>query len=324
MPPFRKTMSCLPSSSARTIDAHSLKATASGATSPVLYAGDMSATPRLYHGDSLLLAFDAKVTGHASWQGKPSILLDRTAFYPESGGQMSDRGKMAGSAVVDVQVDDADVVHHLLEGPLPAIGADVHGEIDAVRRRLHMALHTGQHMLSRALCDVAEADTVSSRLGETGCTIDVDRNELDERAVAEAEALVNSVIDDDVAIRAFFPDAEELAALSLRRKPKVDSHIRVVAIGEFDVSPCGGTHCLRTAQVGLVKVTGLERYKGKMRVGFSAGRRAREELVLESDVLHALGRDFTCGPTDVLRPSTSSCASSPKRASRSARRAPSS
>jgi alanyl-tRNA synthetase len=259
----------------------------------------MSATTRLYHGDSLLLAFGATVTGHSNWQGKPSILLDRTAFYPESGGQMADRGSLAGAAIVDVQVDDADVVHHLIEGPLPAIGTEVRGEIDAQRRRLHMALHTGQHMLSRALCDVAEADTVSSRLGETGCTIDVDRSELAERAVAQAEALVNSVIDDDVAIRAFFPDAAELAALPLRRKPKVESHIRVVAIGEFDVSPCGGTHCVRTAQVGLVKVTGVERYKGKMRVGFSAGRRAREELARQSEVLHALGRDFTCGPTDV-------------------------
>jgi alanyl-tRNA synthetase len=162
-----------------------------------------------------------------------------------------------------------------------------------------MALHTGQHMLSRALGDVAGANTVSSRLGEHACTIDVDRAEVDEGAVARAADVVNAVIDDDVAIRAFFPSAAELAALPLRRAPKVEKHIRVVAIGAFDVSPCGGTHCLHTAQVGLLKVTGLERYKGKMRVSFSAGRRAREELSRQSDVLHALGREFTCGATDV-------------------------
>src|SRR5436853_4997531 len=115
----------------------------------------MPATPRLYHDDPLLLRFDARVTAHGSWQGKPSVSLDRTAFYPESGGQMADRGVLAGSAVVDVQVGDDDVVHHVLEGPLPAVGAEVHGDIDVGRRRLHMALHTGQHMLSRALCDVA-------------------------------------------------------------------------------------------------------------------------------------------------------------------------
>src|SRR5260370_31341103 len=146
---------------------------------------------------------------------------------------MADRGLCAGLPIVDVQVDDADVVHHVLEGPLPAVGAEVRGEIDAARRRLHMALHTGQHMLSRALCDVADADTVSSRLRETRCTIDVDRRELDERAVADAEALVNSVVDDDVAIRACFPHAAELAALPLRRKPNPDHHTPALATRPF-------------------------------------------------------------------------------------------
>jgi alanyl-tRNA synthetase len=259
----------------------------------------MASTPRLYHDDPLLLSFEARVVAHRNWQGTPSVLLDRTAFYPESGGQMADRGSLGGRTVLDVQVDDGDIVHHVVEGTLPDIGEELHGEIDPARRRLHMALHTAQHMLSRALSDVAGADTVSSRLGEHSCTIDVDRAELDEGALSRAEDLVNAVIDDDVVIRTFFPDSAELAALPLRRQPKVESHVRVVAIGDFDVSPCGGTHCLRTAQVGLLNVTGLERYKGKMRVSFSAGRRAREELSRQSDLLCALGRDFTCGPSDV-------------------------
>jgi len=259
----------------------------------------MSATPRLYYDDPLALGFEARVVAHGSWQGAPSVVLDRTAFYPESGGQMADRGSLGDRVVRDVQVDETDVVHHLLDGPLPGIGAALVGHIDAARRRLHMALHTGQHMLSRALSDLAQADTVSSRLGESACTIDVDRAELGEGRLVRAEELVNAVIEDDVVIRGFFPDASELAALPLRRKPKVDSNIRVVAIGDFDLSPCGGTHCLRSAQVGLVKVTGLERYKGKMRVSFSAGRRAREDLARQSEVLNALGRDFSCGPGEV-------------------------
>jgi alanyl-tRNA synthetase len=162
-----------------------------------------------------------------------------------------------------------------------------------------MALHTGQHMLSRALADVARAGTVSSRLGESGCTIDVDRDALDERRVAEAEDLVNAVVDDDAPVRAFFPTEAELAALPLRRPPKVTEHIRIVQIGDFDFTPCGGTHCARTAQVGLVRVNGLERYKGKARVTFSAGPRARRELWDETAVLRDLGRAFTCGPRDV-------------------------
>ena len=257
-------------------------------------------TPRLYFDDPLLGRFRARVVAHASFAGKPSVVLDRTGFYPEAGGQMSDRGVLAGASVIDVQVDDLDLVHHLLaDGALPAIGSEVEGEIDRARRRAHMSLHTGQHMLSRALLDEAGGETVSSRLGESLCTIDLGVEKVDEAAVARAEALVNAVIDDDVRIRAWFPDAGELAALPLRRKPKVDEMIRVVQIGDFDVSPCGGTHCLGSAQVGLVRVTGVERYKGMTRVSFAAGRRARDQLGAEAAALRALGRSMTCGALDV-------------------------
>src|SRR5262249_3425100 len=161
------------------------------------------------------------------------------------------------------------------------------GTIDRARRRVHMALHTGQHTLSRALVDVARADTVSSRLGETACTIDVDQAQVAERDLARAEDLVNSIIDADAPVRAFLPEPGELAALPLRRPPKVETDIRIVAVGEFDYSPCGGTHCLRTAQVGFVSVTGVERYKGKIRITFAAGRRARAELAGHASVLQA-------------------------------------
>jgi len=256
-------------------------------------------TERLYLGDSLLLAFDAGVIGHGAWQGRPSVILDRSAFYPESGGQMADRGVLAGRAVVDVQVDDAGVVHHVLDGELPAVGAEVHGEVERARRRLFMALHTGQHMLSKALVEVARAETVSSRLGETDCTIDVDKEALPDAKVAAAEDLVNAIIDEDVRVRAFFPTPDELCALPLRRPPKVTEKVRVVQIGDFDVSPCGGTHCATSAQVGLVHVTGSERYKGKLRLFFSAGARARSELAIEAGLLHALARSMTCGPAAV-------------------------
>jgi alanyl-tRNA synthetase len=254
----------------------------------------MNATVRLYHQDPLLLRFTGRVISHETWQDRPSAILDRTAFYPEAGGQMADRGKLAGAAVLDVQVGDDGRVHHVLEGALPPLGADVEGEVEKERRRVHMALHTGQHMLSRALADVALAATVSSRLGETACTIDVDQEVVEERRIAAAEDLVNSIIDDDVPVRAFFPTAEELAALPLRRRPTVSENIRVVAVGEFDVSPCGGTHCTRSAQVGLVHVTGVERYKGKLRISFAAGARARRDLGAQAVTLRALGRDLSC------------------------------
>ncbi len=259
----------------------------------------MKTSDRLYYQDPFALAFSARVVGHGLWNGTPSVILDRSAFYPESGGQLGDRGTLDGQAVTDVQLDEQGGVHHLMQGDLPGVGAQVSGLVERGRRRAHMALHTGQHMLSRALSDEAGAETLSSRLGETSCTIDVDRDPVDEAAVARAEALVNSVIDDSVAIKAFFPSEEELAALPLRRAPKVQDEVRVVVIGDFDVTPCGGTHCTNTAQVGLVRVLGIERYKGKSRIHFSAGKRARSELWSQAELVQSLMRELTCGPEGI-------------------------
>lgn len=262
------------------------------------------ATTLLYHRDPHTLTFSAVVVGHATHGGRPSVCLDETAFYPEAGGQMADRGVLAGLPILDVQVDDAGVVHHVVEGPLPAVGARVDGAIDGPRRRQHMAQHTAQHMLSAALlAGHGKAETVSSRLGESGCTIDVDVPALSERSLREAEDLVNSVIDEDRVVTAFFPDEATLAALPLRRRPKVSEHIRVVVVGDlhtpFDVSPCGGTHVTRTSQIGLVRVTGVEKYKGMTRVHFAAGPRARREAFSRAALLEELGRGFSSSPEEV-------------------------
>lgn len=244
-------------------------------------------TERLYFEDPGLLSFEATVVGHGAHEGAPTLLLDRSAFYPESGGQMADRGTLSGAPVLDVQIDDALVVHHRIEGALPPIGARLEGRVDGPRRRAHRALHSAQHLLSRALLEVAGAETLSSRLGESVCTIDVDTASLGETQLADAEAWVNRWVDDDVIVRAYFPQPDELASLPLRRAPKQRSNIRVVAFGDVDVSPCGGTHVTRTAQIGLFRVTGSERYKGGTRVTFSAGPRARAEVGAE---FAALGR----------------------------------
>ncbi len=254
-------------------------------------------TALLYHDDPQLLTFEATVLAHHAQGG---VVLDRTAFYPEGGGQLSDRGVLADRAITDVQIDDAGIVRHaLVGGELPAIGSVVRGAVDRPRRRLFAALHTAQHMLSRALIETARAETVSARLGESTCTVDLDVPSLSEGDLGRAEVLVNDLIEDDLAIRAWFPEPGELASLPLRRAPKVSEHVRVVQIGDFDVSPCGGTHCTRSAQVGMIEVLGVERYKGMMRVSFAAGRRARALLEHEAEALRGLARTFTCGPLEV-------------------------
>jgi alanyl-tRNA synthetase len=264
------------------------------------------ATTLLHHRDPLLLSFSGAVVDHGVFAGRRSVILDETAFAPEAGGQLADHGVLGGRAVLDVQVDDGGTVHHLIAGdePLPAPGSRVDGLVDAVRRRQHMAQHTAQHLLSRALLDDnSRAETVSTRLGETGCTIDVDVPALLDRSLSVAEDAVNALVDADLPVTAFFPNPETLAGLPLRRAPKVDENIRVVVVGELahprDVSPCGGTHVTHTSQIGLIRITGAEKYKGMTRVTFQAGPRARREAFSHAALLEELGRTMSASALSV-------------------------
>ena len=256
-------------------------------------------TLRLYHEDAYQKTFEATVVAHATSKGKPAVILDRTAFYPEAGGQLGDRGSLGSASVVDTQETDDARILHLIDGELPAVGTTVTGTLDWARRRQHMAQHTAQHLLSGALLDRAAAATASARLGESALTIDVARDRFPEAELAAAEELANDLVDDDLAIRAWFPDAAELTALKLRRDPKVSADIRVVAIGDFDYSPCGGTHCARTSQLGTIRIVGHERYTGRTRVTFTAARRGRLELFSRDQVLRGLASQFSCGPNEV-------------------------
>jgi alanyl-tRNA synthetase len=259
-------------------------------------------TERLYFDDPFERSFEATVVAHRDQDGRRTVELDRTLFYPESGGQMADHGTLehegGTTAVRDVQLA-GDNVLHVVDGDLPPVGAEVRGTIDGERRRVHMALHTGQHILSRALADEAQAETLSSRLGETACTIDVDRDRLDDSVLARALNLANAVVEDDLRVDAIFPNEDELAQLSLRREAKVDGPVRVVKVGDFDVTPCGGTHCTRSGQVGLIDITGMERRKRRLRLSFVAGRRARLQLGREARAIRELGRTLSCAPEEV-------------------------
>ncbi|CAN5675786.1 DHHA1 domain-containing protein [soil metagenome] len=257
-------------------------------------------TRRLFHDDAFTRSFTAHVAALTTYKEHAAVVLDQTAFYPEAGGQLGDHGSLAGVAVLDTQeTDDGTIVHIVETAPDLQPGAEVTGAIAWHRRRQHMAQHTAQHLLSGALLDRARAPTASARLGERSLTIDVPRDRIPEADLAAAEDLANSIIDDDLPIRAWFPEPGELATLALRRDPKVDADIRVVAIGEFDLSPCGGTHASRTSQLGTIRITNTERYKGMTRITFSAGARARAELFARDRVLRGLAARFSCAPADV-------------------------
>jgi len=232
----------------------------------------MVMTERLYYTDSALRTFSARVVAREEIDRGPAVLLDRTAFYPTSGGQPNDTGRLDDIPVLDVWEDVGGEVWHLLDR-FPARD-DVRCEIDWDRRFDHMQQHTGQHLLSAAFVELLDAPTVSFHLGADESTIDLDTSELDWDPAFQVESAVNRVIweNRDVEVRTF--NESEIHEVPLRKPPQVSGDIRVVWVRGFDASACGGTHVSRTGAVGLLKITRIERYKGGMRIGFVCGERA--------------------------------------------------
>jgi alanyl-tRNA synthetase len=228
-------------------------------------------TDRIYYTEPSCRSFAARVTRTSERDDRPVVVLDRTAFYPTSGGQPFDTGRLGPVNVVDT-IDEEGEVLHVLSAPL-AKGTVVHGEIDWVRRFDHMQQHTGQHVLSAAFDRLLENRTTSFHMGVETSTIDLQKEvtPLDlERAVHEANRVVWE--DREVSIR--FVSADEATRLPLRKDPTREGTLRLVEIADFDLSACGGTHVRRTGAIGMVAVTGAERFRGGSRVTFVCGGRA--------------------------------------------------
>jgi alanyl-tRNA synthetase len=198
-------------------------------------------------------------------------VLDRTAFYPTSGGQPFDTGTLGAARVVEVVDEDDGRVVHVVEGETQP--GPVHGKIDWPRRFEHMQQHTGQHLLSAAFDHLLQVRTVSFHLGTASSTIDLAR-EVTADEIARAEREANRVVWEDRPVTIRFADAEEAATLPLRKESRREGVLRLIDVEDFDVSACGGTHVARTGAVGIIAVAGSERFKGGTRVEFLCGGRA--------------------------------------------------
>lgn len=278
-------------------------------------------TEKLYWKHPTRTTFEATLEGDATatavtlHRDRPAVVLPCTLFYPEGGGQLGDAGHLVvdgtSIAIVDTQIGKDGTIFHVLGGAedvertravLAAPRLIVQGFVDAPRRQDHAAQHTAQHALSRAFAEVVGATTVSARLGATICTVDIDRPGLRDGDLHRVEDLVNDVVLADRPVDAFFPTREELAALPLRKEPNADKSadgVRIIRIEDFDVTPCGGTHCTRTGQIGQVRVVAIEKYKGMLRVGFHAGSRALRDARQTAETMRLAGAELTCGPHDV-------------------------
>ena len=240
-------------------------------------------TERLYYDDSYLWQFDAVVTSvkNGKRPGEWEVTLDRSAFYPTSGGQPFDTGLLSfgkvKAKVTDVEVDAAGDVIHTVDKEIPA-GTAVYGEIDGARRTDHMEQHGGEHMLAGAIWEKLGGTTIGLHLGQTESSIDVampeERTHLTDEEITMLENTVNERIRMDAPIRCWFPEEEELKKLPLRKAPTVTEHVRIVAMGDFEMVACGGTHPASTGRIGLLKIISAIPAKGKIRVSFVCGGRA--------------------------------------------------
>jgi len=257
-------------------------------------------TDRSYYTDSYSTSFDAHVVECLTWGDSPAVVLDRTLFYPTSGGQPHDVGVLHGLPVVDVveREEDQAVIHVLsFSGPNTVLrpGDQVQGEIVWSRRFDLMQQHTGQHLLSQAFVQVAEADTVGFHLSDDYSTIDLNHDTLSHDTVARAEELANQIIFEDRPVLARFLEPADVAALPLRKAPPSKDSIRIVQVEGFDWSACGGTHVARTGEVGLVKIVRSERRGADTRITFLCGQRALTHYQMLNDLTRDLALCLSVG-----------------------------
>lgn len=243
-------------------------------------------TERLYYQDCYLREFRARVIDTAD-EGR-RVYLNRTAFYPSSGGQPFDTGKLGGANVIDV-IDEENRVAHVLDAALAH--GEIAAEIDWTRRFDHMQQHSGQHLLSAVLEDLFKVPTVSFHLGAEVCTIDVAAPTLTARQIEQAEDRCAEIVREARPLAITFEDAS--ADLGLRKESQRSGTLRVVAIQGIDRSACGGTHVRTTAEIGMVLIRKTEKIRGNTRLEFVCGLRALRQARADYRTLQEISRQFS-------------------------------
>ena len=243
-------------------------------------------TERLYYDDSYLTRFEARVADASA--DRTRIYLDRTAFYPTSGGQPFDLGKLGGISIAEIS-DEEDRVAHVLSEPL--IGTNVLCEIDWTRRFDHMQQHTGQHVLSAVFIDVLGAHTVSFHLGTGASTIDIARPSLEPEELRAVEDRANQIVFENRPVAVSFEHSSE--ALGLRKPSGREGLLRIVSIENLDRSACGGTHVRATGEIGPILIRKVDRVRGNARVEFLCGLRAVQRARADYAALAGIARLFS-------------------------------
>ena len=256
----------------------------------------MSGTRRLYFEDAYLAEFDANVLERTERDGRPAVVLDRTAFYPESGGQPWDTGTLGGAAVLAV-LDLDGVILHILDKAIEA--GPVHGRVDWPGRFDRMQQHTGQHVLSQAFWEVLKGETRSFHLGPEVSTLEIGLAAAADADLDRVEDRANTVVWEDRTVKTYFVPEEKIGEVPLRRPPKKQGLLRVVEVDGFDYSACGGTHVRRTGEIGLVRLGPAEKIRGNLRFDFLCGGRALRDYRQKDRSARKLAGTFSCAAAGV-------------------------
>jgi alanyl-tRNA synthetase len=262
-------------------------------------------TDRLYYHDSFLYNFDAEVRSTVETP-RPALILDRTAFYPTSGGQIHDTGWLVSNDerlhVTEVsEAEDGRVVHYL-DAPLKNVqpGMRVRGEIDATRRRDHMQQHSAQHVLSAAFVRLFNMPTVSFHMADDYCSIDLDTPSLNKEQVESAERAANEIMIENRRVDVRYVTRNEAENLGLRKLPPVErDQLRLIDIRDWDLTACGGTHVSSTGQIGGILLRKTEKVRQGYRVEFVAGQRAVSTARRDFSTLTETAALFSSGIYDV-------------------------
>lgn len=247
-------------------------------------------TEKLYYNDPYMKEAKASIIDIIEENGKIEVVLDKTIFYPEGGGQPSDMGYIDDIPVVHVRIKDGVIYHEVTERPE---NNEVICKIDFNRRFDHMQQHSGEHVLAGTFYRLFKGNNKGFRLGENYVTIDIDIKDMTDEIIEEAEREANKSIYEDIEVEAIFSENGNIEGIPVRKEVSVDKNIRVIKMGDVDCCACGGTHVKRTGEIGIIKILKTEAYKGMTRVYFNCGERALKDYEQKNNIIKALKKIYS-------------------------------
>jgi len=256
-------------------------------------------TEKLFYQDSHIRFFRAAVLEcRPGSGGRWEVILDRTAFYPEGGGQEADRGTLGGAAVLDVREKDGEILHDT-DAPLKA-GEEVEGILDWEHRFTLMQQHTGEHIVSGLIHRLYGWDNVGFHMGADCVTIDFS-GEMTEEQVEHVEDLANEAVWKNVPVEISWPDADTLKGLSYRSKKELSGAVRIVTVPDYDCCACCGTHVSTSGEVGCIRLFGVQRFRGGTRMSFLCGKKALEDYRKKSRSVFDISAQLSAKPGEVAQ-----------------------